>query len=70
MGKGIGIEDLEETEDLTLQEAKQFDCCKHLSDDEILELLDVLKVFTQVAYSVFAKQRSGKNKEDDFKQAA
>lgn len=61
-------------EDLTLEEAKAFDCCKDLTDDEINELLEVLKVFTEIAYSVFAKKKAEKEKQqeenNDYKLAA
>jgi hypothetical protein len=63
-------------EDLTLEEAKQFDCCKDLTDDEIKELLEVLKVFTEIAYSVFAKKKAEEEKQkqqqeiDSYRMAA
>ena len=65
MGKEIGIKDLDDCEDLTLEEAKQFDCCKDLTDDEIKELLEVLKVFTEIAYSVFAKKQAEAEKDKE-----
>jgi len=63
MGKEIGIKDLDDCEDLTLEEAKQFDCCKELTDDEIKELLEVLKIFTEISFSVFAKKKAQAEKE-------
>lgn len=65
MGKEIGIKDLDDCEDLTVEEAKTFDCCKDLTDDEIKELLEVLKVFTEIAYSVFAKKQAQAEKDKE-----
>jgi hypothetical protein len=70
MGKLVGINDLERGEDLTLQEAKEFECCKGLTDDEINELLEVLKIFSQVAYNLYAKQKLKEETVDESKQAA
>lgn len=72
MGKLVGINDLKNCEDLTLEEAKQFDSCKDLTDDEIKELLEVLKEFTEIAYAIYAKQKAKKKEEiqSEFKQAA
>lgn len=39
-----GINNLKNSEDLALLEARQFDCCKDLTDKEIVELLEELKV--------------------------
>lgn len=63
-------------EDLTLEEAKVFDCCKGLTDDEIKELLEELKVFTEIAYAIFAKKKAKADKEkqpeekEDYRLAA
>lgn len=43
------------TEDLTLEEAKQFECCKDLTDEQISELLETIRKFTETAYYVYAK---------------
>jgi len=62
----VGIKDLQITEDLTLEEAKKFDCCKDLNDEETKELLEVLKIFTEIAFSVYAKKKveAEKKKQD------
>lgn len=60
--------------DLTLEEAKQFDCCKGLTEEEIKELLEELKIFTEIAYAIFAKQKEEEKKQqeenEDYKLAA
>ena len=54
----------EEQEDITVEEAKTFECCKDLTDEQIKELLDNIITFTEIAYSVFAKkQNEEKNQE-------
>ncbi len=45
----------EETEDITLEEAKQYECCKDLTDEQISELLETIRKFTKTAYYVYAK---------------
>jgi hypothetical protein len=54
-------------EDLTIEEAKAFECCKGLSDKEILELLKTVKTFCEVAFSIHSK-KDGMHPE--FQQAA
>lgn len=65
MPKVVGINDLKNCEDLTLQEATQFDCCKDLTEEEIKELLEELKVFTEIAYAIFAKQKEEEKKQQE-----
>ena len=42
-------------EDLTVEDAKAFACCKNMTDEEIKELLDTIKTFTEIGYSICAK---------------
>ena len=65
MGKLVGIKDLERDADISLQEAREFECCKGLSDEEINELLEVLKIFSQVAYNLYAKQKLKKEQSNE-----
>ena len=44
-----------QTEDLTVEEAKAFDCCKNMNDKEIQDLLDTIRTFTEIGYSICAK---------------
>ena len=62
----VGLKELGNCEDLTLVEAKKFDCCKDLTEDEIKELLEVLKVFTEISFAVFQKKKSQAIKEKNM----
>jgi hypothetical protein len=60
-------------EDLTIEEAKEFEYCKNLTDEEIKELLQAVKIFTEIVYIAFAKKKlKAKKREenDDYKMAA
>jgi hypothetical protein len=60
-------------EDLTLEEAKEFEYCKNLTDEEIKELLEAVKIFTEIVYIAFAKEKlKAKQHEQDegYKMAA
>ena len=50
-----------QSEDLTLEEAKAFECCKDLTDEEIIQLLETIRTFTEIVYSVYAKQNGYQN---------
>ncbi len=51
-----------EEEDLTIEEAKEFECCKDLTDEEIKELLETIRIFTEIAFCAFANNK--KNDQD------
>lgn len=63
--KTAGLKDFGNCEDLTLEEAKKIDCCKDLTDEEIKELLEVLKVFTEISFAVFQKKKAQAGKENE-----
>jgi hypothetical protein len=44
--------------DVTLEEAKQLDCCKDLTDEQVLELIEAVIVLTEMVYSVHAKKKA------------
>jgi hypothetical protein len=48
-------------EDLTLEEAKQFECCKDLSDEQIIELLNTIKTFCEITFSIYAKEKESQD---------
>jgi len=71
--KTVNINDESLTNDVTLEEAKTFDCCIDLSEEEILKLLNAIIGFTEVAFEAFAiKQQKEKKEEEngDYKMAA
>jgi ribosomal protein L12E/L44/L45/RPP1/RPP2 len=45
------------TEDVTIEEARAFECCKDLNDEQIKELLENIRIFTEIAYSAYAKKK-------------
>ena len=61
-------------EDLTFEEAKEFEFCKNLTDEQIKELMEAVKIFTEIVYATFAKKKGMKEKpkdeNDDFNLAA
>jgi len=68
------IHDKTLSHDLTLEEAKQFECCKDLTDEQILELIEAVKILTEVVYSVHAKRKARQENQeagnDELKLAA
>lgn len=48
-------------EDLTLDEAKQLECCKDLSDEQIIELLRTIKIFCEITFSIYSKEKESQN---------
>jgi hypothetical protein len=51
-------------EDITVEEARTFECCKNLTDEQITELLETIRTFTEITYYTFAskeKQEDGGN---------
>ena len=48
-------------EDITVEEARTFECCKNLTDAQITELLETIRTFTEITYYTFAS----KEKQDD-----
>ena len=61
-------------EDLTFEEAKEFEFCKNLTDEQIKELMEAVKIFTEIVYATFAKKKGMKEKpqeeNDDINLAA
>ena len=49
-------------EDLTIEEAKEFECCKNLTDEQIKELLETIRTFTEITYYTFARNNEEQNK--------
>lgn len=54
-----------QSEDLTVEEARTFECCKDLTDEQIKELLDTIRTFTEIAYSIFAKKQAERENQED-----
>lgn len=50
-------------EDITVEEARTYECCKGLTNEQIEELLNNIKVFTEIAYSAFANKQAEKEKQ-------
>ena len=51
-------------EDITIEEARTFECCKNLTDEQITELLETIRTFTEITYYTFAskeEQHNGRN---------
>ncbi len=44
-----------EQEDISIKEARQFECCKDMSDEQIAELLETIRKFTEITYSIHAR---------------
>lgn len=49
-------------EDLTIEEAKEFECCKNLTDEQITELLETIRTFTEITYYTFAQNNEQQDK--------
>jgi hypothetical protein len=52
-------------EDLTIEEAKTFECCKDLTDEQISELLETIRAFTEIVYYTFAQNNEQQDKGED-----
>jgi hypothetical protein len=52
-------------EDITIEEARTFECCKNLTDEQITELLETIRAFTEIAYYTFAKNNEEQNKGEE-----
>lgn len=52
-------------EDITVEEAKEFECCKNLTDEQITELLETIRTFAEITYYTFARNNEEKNQEGE-----
>jgi len=52
-------------EDLTIEEAKTFECCNDLTDEQISELLETIRAFTEIAYYTFAQNNEQQEKGEE-----
>ena len=55
-----------QTEDLTVEEAKTFESCKDMTDEQIKELLETIRIFTEIAYSAFAAKKAKEESGEDI----
>lgn len=44
-------------EDISIEEAKQYECCKNLNDEQITDLLETIRTFCEITYYNFAKKK-------------
>lgn len=44
-------------QDITIEEARQFECCKNLNDEQITDLLETIRTFCEITYYNFAKKK-------------
>ena len=49
---------LNRNEDIMAEELKKIGCLQHLSDEGIREAVEVIKKFTEIAYSVFSAKHN------------
>lgn len=47
--------DFKRTNDITIEEVKACSIFAHLTDEEALEVIETLKLFTKIAYDVYKK---------------
>ena len=52
-------------EDITIEEARTFECCKDLTDEQITELLETIRTFTEIAYYTFAQNNEQEDKGEE-----
>ena len=52
-----GIKNLESCEDLTVEEVKAMDKYKHLSDAEIVKLIETLRIFSEIVYEIYVNKK-------------
>ena len=55
------VNSLGRTHDITPEEVRQFDRFKDYTDEQVLELIETIKTYTQIIYNLLSKQsKSGK----------
>ena len=54
--KQLVTENLDRTEDITVNEVKQLASFKGIGDEQVAELVTVIKEFTRIVFDVMAKQ--------------
>lgn len=53
----LKIEDLHKEEDLTIEEARALGGCEDLTDEEVKEMLEVVKTFCDITYATYSKKK-------------
>jgi hypothetical protein len=57
MAKGIKLDSLDRTEDITLEEVRSLETFKDWDEEKVAELIETIKIFTDVIYSNWSKGR-------------
>lgn len=55
----MGKEWLNREHDVTIDEVKAIESFKHLSDEQLLEIINVIKAFSGIIYSLYKREYDG-----------